>query len=680
MQPVASVSILFMALGILWPLEVAGIRALRLITDAVPGSYLPLGKQMLAMAFYLFFPGVILGLLFQWTAKLYVETATPGSHPNIGGKTLAEAYAIESAGGFVGGLVATLLLVLGIQNFSQAIICSLISFLVLLIPLNKAGWVQKSLGLAAVAAFSLFLGWTLPIDRQMTRWNHPDLVDCGDTPYGRIAISERSGQFVVFENDALMFETQNTAAEEFVHTAALHHKNPRQFLISGGGPEGLVREALQYNPSRLDYVELNRGLLRMVRKNLPPDLLGFLKSEAVNIHIADPREFLSNVRTAYDIIIVGMPPPVSGQTNRFYTREYFRECRQSLYSDGILAIRIPSSENIWTPFLTHRNAGIYQALKSSFNHVLVLPGVTNVLVASDAPLSRNPDVLVKRFKQRNIQTQLFTPGYIRYLHTNDRFFTIEKVLSGTKATANSDIHPICYQYSSIIWLSKFIPGIVHWDISFMNSYQGYLGLFLVFAVCMFLVFLTGAHRNDRSRRILAIFLAAFIGMVMETMLLLYYQSKNGVLFQNIGILLMVFMAGLSAGSMVIRRLCQKIEARKGRYKGIGKLLFLSFILLNLFFVCIVYFKLSSGLLVISLFLFLSGFLVSGVLAHESLLDVPDQKTVVSPLYASDLAGGCVGSLLGSLLLVPFLGMGLSAAMMIFLSGVGFLIIHEKSEG
>ncbi len=677
-RPVAAVNIVFVVLGILWPLEVAVIRALRLITGAIPGSYLPFGKQLLAMGFYLFFPGVLLGLLFQWAAKLYVASGKQDESQNAFGNTLAGAYAIESAGGVAGGLAATLFPVLGIQNFSQAMICSLMSFLVLVVSPNKERLVRKRVGIAVtvIAVFFIFLGKILPIDRQMTRWNHPNLVACQDTPYGRIAISESGGQFAVFENDALMFETQNIAAEAFVHTAALHHQNPQKFLILGGGFEGLVRECLQYKPSRLDYVELNKRLLRMIQQHLPPESLSFLNSEAVTTHIADPREFVSGVETTYDMIIVGMPPPMSGQTNRFYTREYFQECSQSLCPDGILAIRIPSSENIWTPFLTYRNAGIYGALQSSFHHVLVFPGVTNVMVASNAPLSRNPDELIDRFKQRNLQTRLFTPAYIRYLHTNDRFFSVEKMLSAADATPNSDTHPVCYQYSGMIWLSKLIPGIVHRDISVMNSYKGYVGIFLVFAGCIFLAFLTGAHRKDRSRRILTIFLAAFIGMVMETMFLLYYQSKNGVLFQNIGILLMVFMAGLSAGSIVIHRLWQKIGSSRGGNTGIGKFLFLFFILLNLFFVGMVHLQLPSGLLIMSLFLFLSGFIVSGILAHGSLLGVRDQKAVVSPLYASDLAGGCAGSLAGSLLLVPFLGMMLSAILMIFLSGAGILMIRE----
>lgn len=44
-----------------------------------------------------------------------------------------------------------------------------------------------------------------------------------------------------------------------------------------------------------------------------------------------------------------------------------------------------------------------------------------------------------------------------------------------------------------------------------------------------------------------------VGMVLETLLILNYQSKNGVLFQNIGILLMMFMIGLTLGAFVVNK-------------------------------------------------------------------------------------------------------------------------------
>ena len=67
--------------------------------------------------------------------------------------------------------------------------------------------------------------------------------------------------------------------------------------------------------------------------------------------------------------------------------------------------------------------------------------------------------------------------------------------------------------------------------------------------------------------------AGFLGMVLETILILYYQVKHGVLYQDIGLLLMSFMAGLALGAMVINReMARPINNQKhSRWYGIGLL-------------------------------------------------------------------------------------------------------------
>ncbi len=75
-------------------------------------------------------------------------------------------------------------------------------------------------------------------------------------------------------------------------------------------------------------------------------------------------------------------------------------------------------------------------------------------------------------------------------------------------------------------------------------------------LCTVVLFLI-ARTRLRLKRILLAALAGFMGMILETMLILHYQVKSGVLFQNIGILLMVFMAGLTAGSLAMMKMAQK---------------------------------------------------------------------------------------------------------------------------
>lgn len=660
----AVVSYLFFAFALLLPLDIVFIRHVRILFGGIPGSYLPFGWQLVAMATALCPVGLLLGLLFQWAAKLFVGTQ----------RTLAIAYAIESGGGLLGGLVSTALLVAGIQNVAAIILCSLAALVAGLVPVRKIRSFAGSLASVVGVALIVALQQSGRLDDWMTRATHPDLLDTRDSPYGRITITRQADQFAVFENDALAFETQSTIAEELVHLAAIQCTHLQDVLILGGGMEGLLLEVLKHSPNKVDYVELNPSLLALTRRYLPDGHRAALESSAVTVHTTDPRLFVRD-SAGYDLILIGMPQPVSGESNRFYTREFFQACANILRPAGVLAFRLQSSENIWTRFVTYRNASIHRALKDVFGDIVILPGTSNLVFAANCNLQRDPVMLAETFIKQRVPTRLVSLKYIRYLYTNDRFFDIAAQLAASPVAANTDTHPVCYRYSSMIWLSKFIPSMTNWDLGFFDlSPRQRIGWYSVLLACVCGLFLW-IRRLDTLRRASLVAVAGFSGMVIETVLILHYQVTTGVLFQNIGILLMVFMGGLTAGSWLVQRAAQSQTSEHrtiGRKTGYS--LMLGFAALGLLFAASLNLRISGSLAGVSVLMFAAGFLVSGVLAYTSLSGVNRQVKVVSPLYAADLLGGCAGSLLGSLLLIPFLGMVEAALLTALLALAGMLLV------
>ena len=93
----AAVKGLLILFAAVLPLAVVFIRGGRILFGGIPGAYLPFLAQLFIILLALLPVGVLLGLLFQWAAKIYI-----GRH-----RTLALAYGIESAGGMLGGLAAT---------------------------------------------------------------------------------------------------------------------------------------------------------------------------------------------------------------------------------------------------------------------------------------------------------------------------------------------------------------------------------------------------------------------------------------------------------------------------------------------------------------------------------------------------------------------------------------------
>jgi spermidine synthase len=655
---------LILLAALVLPVDVVLVRSLRVLQGGIPGTYLPFGRQLLSVLLILAPIGIILGLLFQWTAKRFVA-----DH-----KTLASAYAIESAGGVLGGLVATLLLKYGVQNFATAVLCGLSAVGAILLPLRLLPRLTRSTAIAVFALLVVVLIVSSDIDQDLTRIDHPDLVATRDSPYGRVTITREADQFIVFENDALAFETQGTAAEELVHVAALQRKNAKRVLILGGGLSGILRDILKHSPETADYVELNPVLLDLCRRYLPTEYLKPLESRIVRVHIADPREFVER-GTIYDLILVGMPDPTSGLSNRFYTREFFERCAKSLGADGILAFRLTTSQNIWTRSVARRNASIYSALRSVFLDATVLPGRANVVIASMDTLTRDPAILGEELQKRRIATKLVTPQYIHYLYTNDRFFDMASRLVSVSVSPNSDVEPICYRYASMIWLSKFIPAMINWDAgSARVSLQSRATIWGVIALVVCAAFLM-IRRRPKLARVGLVAVAGFLGMVLESGLMLHYQVKSGVLYQNVGLLLTAFMAGLTLGSLVILRMAGTTAGGLWSiHRRVGYRLLGGFALVCGSFIALMSLKYPADFFISFLLLLITGFLVSGVFAYASLRGVDEQQTVVSPLYAADLAGGFAGALLGGLLLIPFLGLLESAVVMLALALAAVLLI------
>jgi len=639
-------------------LDIFFIRGSRVLLAGVPGAYLPFYQQFGIVMLAVSLPGFLLGWLFRDCARLYCQS----------GRTLASAYAVECTGGVVGGLLATGFLLWGTTNLTIAVLCSVVALLGIVFAVEKADHPFRTGGLI-LSILLISLLWRVAIfDRQATAWNHPNLLASCDSAYGRITVTGLFGQVAVYENDTLSFETEGTVAEAFVHPAMLQHPRPGSVLLLGGAPEGLIGEVQKHQPRQITAVELNPILVDSVSPYLPAIIKESLTAKNVRLVYADPRQYLKRPG-AYDLILIGMPEPDTGQANRFYTEDFFRLCASRLNAGGVLALRLRSAENFWTPVLRERMRSVHAALKRVFPQVIFLPGATNVILASAAALPTSPEMLVTRWRERNVTARLVSSPYLRYLYTNDRFAEINGDLRKAGGTPNTDVRPLCYRYTLLLWLSKFFPALGGLDISISD--RAFLaasgGLLLGLALC-----LGFARRRAGLRRGLLVFTAAFVGMVQETILILYYQVKAGALYRDLGVLLMMFMAGLAVGSLVVNQGMKRAVGWGSRLWGPAILA--GFSLLTAGVAGLVWGSVSLGLLGTSLLLFASGFFVAAVFAFASLHRVDDQERVIAPLYGADLFGGCLASLLAGLVLVPLLGLDVSACLMLGPAVLLFLLV------
>jgi len=625
------------------------IRSIRNIFSSISGGYLPFLHQIVVLLIALIPLSLISGLLFQWTAKNFL----------VKNETLAKAYAIESVGAVVGGLCSTLLLSLKVNNFSAALFCCLVLTIPVSISFEKSKMIKKFFsGLTFIVIFILFL-FNKKIDYYMTSWNHPFLIKSIDTPYGRVSISSFENQINVFIDDALAYETESLEAEEIVHISTLQLEKIDKVLVLGGGFEGIIYELLKLPVKKIDYVEINKELIDVVKNYLPENLSNPLKNPKVRVIYDDPRKFLSN-KHSYDLILIGMPEPMSAQNNRFYTKEFFQECYNSLTQNGILAFRIRSSENIWTNQLKERNKSIYNALKIHFENTIVLPGV--IFIASKSKLIKDVSELISRFNERKLETKLVSPQYINYVFTNNRFYEIQRIFNEKSKNVNSDLQPVCYAFTISIWLSKFFPDLAYKNISLLINSANQKNLLIIASIILF-AFIFILRKNNNIKRISIVLIAGFVGMISEVIFLIIYQNHNGILYRDIGVLLTSFMIGLSVGAYFTNYFIFSLR-KKEKYVGI--ILIASFLLFN--FAVYIFIKtiLQSSLIIFLVLLLLDGFFTAGIFSFASFYKTENQQSLISQLYASDLIGGCFGSLIASLVLVPFYGLQVSVLLLVIL--------------
>jgi len=655
--PESRLNFIFGLYAVILILELVFIRSSRILFLGIPGTYLPLFTQIVVLLISLIPVSFLAGLLFQWAAKIHVSKAS----------SLAKAYSIESFGSVVAGLFSALFLYIGFQNLAILLLCG---FLTLLIPVVRSQGKTRLFYITGAVLIIISFFFSQKIDSELTRISHPTLLASKDTPYGRITITQREDQKVLYENDALSYEDESLAAEELVHIPLSIHNNPKKVLVLGGGFTGILKELVKYDQLRIDYLEINKQLLKLIQVYMPETWNAFASSECVQIIHDDPEQYLTKSSDKYDVIFIMMPEPSSIQNNRFYTTDFFSHCKERMNPDAILAFPLRSAENLWSKQLRMRNGSIYSSLKKKFKEIKVLPGTDNIYLSSDKKFVSNPDSINRRFLIRQISAKLVTPEYINYVLINDRNNYIYNQLTGIEFPENTDLKPVCFSLTVLIWLSKFIPSLMNINIK-LNTY---IILFFILALIIY-TFLSICLKKKRKHLLTNLaFMAGFIGIGIESIIIVIYQSQYGSLFQDIGYLFTAFMSGLGLGAYFMNKyFYHNTGLVKKKLKTTGYMIICLLCLFLILFLLLIHINIGINLFFSVLFIFINGLLISSIFAYASLSGEEKQYKIISPLYAVDVAGGAFGSILFSLFLIPISGILFSILILLIFSLI--LLLH-----
>lgn len=696
--------------GILLLAQMALVRDVRALLGVTPGAFVELGPMVSAVILILAPLCVLTGCLFTLGARLTVERS--GS--------VGQAYTWESIGAVVGGALFSFALVRWLDPFQIVLLVGITNLAVavtmlkeppqgvsrilggerrfaalpnLLLTLGKGrSWQVRWAAVKFFVLFFALVAIALPFGRylhQVTlRWQWTDLAFAADSPYGRLIIQARDGQRVFFENGLLAFETQGTFPEEVAHFPLLAHPAPRSVLLIGGGVAGDLREILKHPVTDVVYVELDSVLIEAAKVHLPPADAAVLSDPRVTLILTDGRLYVKQLSGAnqaislpsnlfdgpdgpFDVVILDLPEPATGALNRFYTREFFAEVQSVLSPGGVFVLGLPSAENYWSPELARRNGSVYHTLQTAFPEVLVLPGEHNFFLASDMPLEDNPAILAERLVERGVETRWVTPDYIRYVFTTDRFEAVRRELEATAGVRlNGDLTPICYYYDLALWLSRFYPEL-------RRAYDSVNLIDLAWGGVPLALGVVWVRWRRRWAVPVAMGTIGLTGMILEVVILFAFQVLHGYLYAEISLIMTAFMAGLALGAAVSNRRLERRPLSPERWAKSALLGVQSTIAIySVAFVVILRWPIPVPTLVFPLLALLAGGL-GGMAFPLAVMLVRREGTagrVAGLLYGADLVGGCLGALLGSVILIPVLGIPYTCVVVALVALAGLLAL------
>ena len=616
-------------------------------------------------------PATVAGAQFATMCRGYAQLRS--HQPD----TVGRAYGLDAVGHLLGGTALAWLALQVIPPFAMAIMVGLLNvgvgfWLLAAIATKRQRWVygiETLLVLAMVAA-----GLIGPQLARQWRWSHEQVLASIRTIYGDITLTRFGDSGVYVYNNGLPTASSPAPLSLTVDIdfALLQHPNPRRILMVGAGATGGLAAALRHEPERIDYVELDPAIFSFVAPWLTAEDQAALQDPRVHTLAGDARLLVkhrSRQQTAkYDAVLVMLPPPVSAQLNRFYTRQWFEQIKQLLEPEGIVAWQLPSSQIYLHGPLRSLNVTVLEAAREVFDSLVYLPGEQMTIAATPGSsyLTQEAAVLLSRAGQRGLHSDMLYAWLPDMLRPDFTDYVQRQTQALQQVPVNTDQRPVAYFYHQAWWLEHRHPG---WGeklnrLTKADSWQwwaaaGVLLLLWALASC------TGPGR--RTVVPLAVAVVGLCGMAVEMVLLISFQSHYGYVFQQIGFIVGSFMVGLAAGSWWLGQWLQQQPPRRSIALHLAGILGSGAALVALMPSVLSWVWSAAQvpaaesvvaygvypLLAALLGLWIGAeFPLAAALWAEARHQQAQSATV---LYGADLIGAAVGALIGGTLLVPLLG-------------------------
>jgi spermidine synthase len=149
------------------------------------------------------------------------------------------------------------------------------------------------------------------------------------------------GNLMTIDGMVMLSERDEFVYHEMIsHVAMFTHPEPKRVLIIGGGDGGTAREVMKHpSVEKVDMVEIDATVVEASKLHFPG--VGDFDNPKLNVLYEDGIEFVKNVMTPYDVLIIDGSDPV-GPAEGLFEKEFYQYCLNALSDDGVLTAQTES--------------------------------------------------------------------------------------------------------------------------------------------------------------------------------------------------------------------------------------------------------------------------------------------------------------------------------------------------
>jgi len=525
---------------------------------------------------------LVSGLLFPLACRWYA--AGSGRHAAEQGLAVADVYILETLGSVAGAVVVTLLLARGAA--AETVFLLIAALLALIVPCAGRRGPERlataALGVALVLSLAGGAGarWADYQRQRMWRRLFPGANCAGGfaTAQAQYLYGTYRGQFNIVAWESVCESLPETEHASAVAALALAQQpEARRVLVIGPSSIPICQRLLLLPQiDKITWLNPDPAYPRAALKVIPPELCRGM--ERVDIPAMDARAYLQAGGPAYDLIILNLPPAVTLELNRFYSREFYQLLKQRLAPGGVVAARFPGGENYLGGELVNLGASVQVTLQSVFAALALKPGDESwFLAAADGQLTEDPAELRDRFSAVPGGENVYPAEGLLTLYPADRIAFQKKCYTAAASATprslllNTDDHPRSSLYALMLMGKQSVVNYSWFELARDFAGTGFWALTGIFALAGVLRYVYRANAAAVGGMVAGLWTLAApgcvgayeplvlvattggVGMALGIVLMYHYQALFGSLFLHIGLINALFMLGLALGGIAARR-------------------------------------------------------------------------------------------------------------------------------